>query len=101
MALPEHIGVVHDWLVGMRGGERVLDAICELFPGARLHALVHRKGSCSPRIEALPLTTSFLQHMPLGVSHYRYYLPIYPEAFGGLDLRKFDLVISSSSAGAK
>ena len=46
------VAVVHDWLTGMRGGEKVLEALCELYPDARLYTLYHRRGSVSPAIEA-------------------------------------------------
>ena len=95
------IALVHDWLVGMRGGEKVLEVLCELFPEATLFTLVHRKGSCSPLIERMNIRTSFLQHLPLGQSHYQHYLPIFPLAARSLDLTGFDVVISSSHAAAK
>jgi glycosyltransferase involved in cell wall biosynthesis len=101
MALPQKVALVHDWLVGMRGGEKVLELLCELFPRATLFTLVHRSGSVSPLIEHLPIRTSWIQHAPFGLSHYRYYLPLYPSAAAGLDARDFDLVISSSHAAAK
>ena len=101
MANAQNVALVHDWLVGMRGGEKVLEVLCELFPHATLFTLVHRRGSVAPSIERLPIRTSFLQRVPFGVSHYRYFLPLYPSAAGGLDARDFELVISSSHAVAK
>jgi glycosyltransferase involved in cell wall biosynthesis len=101
MPPPKHIVLVHDWLVSMRGGERVLEALCELFPSARLFTLIHLPGTVSPAIERLSITTSFLQHLPFGRSHYQYYLPLFPAAVRSLNLGSADLVISSSSAAAK
>lgn len=101
MSLPKNIALVHDWLVTMRGGEKCLEALCELFPHARLFTLVRKKGSASPIIERMPVTTSFLQYMPFGVSHYQRYLPIFPRAVESLNVQGFDLVISSSHAVAK
>ncbi len=101
MPLPNNIALVHDWLVSMRGGEKCLEALCELFPNAKIFTLVHRKGNVSPTIEQLPIQTSFIQHLPLGISHYQRYLPLYPRAIAGFDLSGFDLVISSSHAAAK
>ena len=101
MAMPHDIALVHDWLVSMRGGEKCLEALCEVFPSAHLFTLVHRRGAVSPTIERLPITTSFLQHMPLGVSHYQQYLPLFRRAIERFDLRDYDLVISSSHAVAK
>jgi glycosyltransferase involved in cell wall biosynthesis len=101
MSDPTKIAIVHDWLVGMRGGEKVLEVLCELYPGATLFTLVHRKGRLSPAIEGMKIVTSFLQDMPLGKMHYRHYLPLFPLAMRQLDLSDFDLVISSSHAAAK
>ena len=95
------IALVHDWLSGMRGGEKVLEVLCELFPDATLFTLVHRKGSVSQTIEWMKIKTSFIQHLPMGQTHYQHYLPFYPAAAKNLNLRGFDLVISSSHAAAK
>lgn len=97
----KHIALVHDWLVSMRGGEKVLEVLCELFPGATLFTLVHRKGSCSQTIERMNIRTSFLQKLPMGIRHYQHYLPLFPSAIKRFNLQEFDLVISSSSAAAK
>ena len=101
MTPPRNIALVHDWLTGMRGGEKVLEVLCELFPGATLFTLVHRKGSCSPTIERMKIETSILQRIPFGQRHYQHFLPLFPLAAKSLDLRRFDLVISSSHAAAK
>lgn len=90
------VALVHDWLVTMRGGERVLDALCELFPQAELFTLIHRPGSVSPRIEDRKITTSFLQRLPGIHTRYRHALPLMPRAISSLDLSGFDLVVSSS-----
>jgi glycosyltransferase involved in cell wall biosynthesis len=95
------VALVHDWLTGMRGGEKVLDAICELFPGAPLYTLVHAPGSVSPRIEARPIRTSIAQRLPDPGRFYRHYLPLYPIAVELLDLERYDLVISSSHCAVK
>lgn len=90
------VALAHEWLVTMRGGERVLEALCELFPDAPLFTLVHAPGSTSPLIENRPIHTSFLQRMPMGVSRYRHYLPLMPPAVESLDVTGYDLVVSSS-----
>ncbi len=95
------IALVHDWLVGMRGGEKVLEVLCQMYPQATLFTLVHREGACSPSIERMKIVTSFIQHSPFGRDRYQYYLPLFPRAVRGFDLRGFDLVVSSSSAAAK
>ena len=98
---PRRVALVHDWLTGMRGGERVLEGLGEIFPGAALFTLFHLPGSVSPALEAMPCTTSFLQRFPFLGRAYRYYLPLFPRAIQSLDLSGYSLVISSSHCVAK
>jgi len=95
------VAVVHDWLTGMRGGEKVLECLLELSPGADLFTLVHIPGSVSLAIERHRITTSFVQHLPMAQRHYRRYLPLFPRAIEALDLSGHDFVISSSHCAAK
>ena len=95
------VALVHDWLTGMRGGEKVLECLCEIFPEAPVYTLVHVPGSVSPIIESRDITTSFLQRLPGSYRHYRALLPLFPAAIESFDLRGFDLVVSSSHAVAK
>jgi glycosyltransferase involved in cell wall biosynthesis len=95
------VALVHDWLTGLRGGERVLQAICQLYPDADIFTLVHVPGSCGPIIEARRITTSFLQRLPGAERRYRHFLPLFPLAIESLDLRGYDRVISTSHAVAK
>lgn len=74
------VALVHDWLTGMRGGERCLEVFCELFPEADLYTLLHVKGTVSATIERHPIRTSFVQRLPLASVRYRYYLPLFPAA---------------------
>ena len=97
----KRIAIVHDWLTGMRGGEKVLDAICERFPDAALFTLVHVRGSVSPTIERMRPTTSFVQHLPFVKRLYRAYLPLFPAAVEQLNLDGFDLVLSVSHCAVK
>jgi glycosyltransferase involved in cell wall biosynthesis len=92
---------VHDWLTGMRGGEKVLDALCELHPRADIFTLIHDRGSVSPSIESHRIATSFVQWLPFARSRYRSYLPLFPLAVEQFDLDPYDLVISSSHCAAK
>jgi len=85
----------------MRGGEKVLDAVCELYPDAPLTTLVRVPGSVSARIERRPIRTSFVQALPSVGWFYRHYLPLYPLAVKLLDFSGFDLVISSSHCAVK
>jgi glycosyltransferase involved in cell wall biosynthesis len=93
--------LVHDWLTGMRGGEKVLEAMCRLLPDAELVTLLHVRGSVSPLIERRRIRTSFLQRLPLARRFYRHYLPLYPMAIEALDLDDAEVVISTSHAAAK
>ena len=95
------VALVHDWLTGMRGGERVLEAVCGLYPDADIHTLFHWRGSVSPTIERHRIHTSFLQHLPMARTQYRRYLPLFPFAVERFDLDDCDLVISSSHCAAK
>ena len=80
------LAIVHDWLTGMRGGEKVLDAVCGRFPDAELFTLVHVRGSVSPAIERLRPHASFVQHLPFVKRMYRAYLPLFPAAVEQVDL---------------
>ncbi len=93
--------LVHDWLTGMRGGEKVLEAFCRLLPSAPIFTLLHLQGKVSPLIESHPIETSFLQRMPLAATRYRHYLPLFPRAVEGLRLPPVDLVLSTSHCVAK
>jgi glycosyltransferase involved in cell wall biosynthesis len=93
--------LIHDWLTGMRGGERVLEVLCGLFPRAPLFTLLHVPGSVSPIIENRKITKSLLQRMPWAAEKYRYYLPLFPAFAEMTRVRNCDLVISTSHAVAK
>jgi glycosyltransferase involved in cell wall biosynthesis len=95
------VALVHDWLTGMRGGERCLEVFCELFPDADLFTLLHVPGSVTPVIERRRIATSFLQRLPGATTRYRHYLPLFPAAVRTFDLSGYDLVLSSSHAVAK
>jgi glycosyltransferase involved in cell wall biosynthesis len=95
------VAIAHDWLTGMRGGEKVLEAICELYPDAPIFTFLHIPGSVSSRIERHPIRTSFVQRLPAPARFYRHYLPLYPLAVELFDLADYDLVISSSHCAIK
>ena len=95
------VALVHDWLTGMRGGEKVLEVFCELFPDAHLYTLLHNKGSLCHTIERMDIRTSFIQKLPFIRGKYRNLLPIFPAAIERFDLRGYDLVLSSSHCVAK
>jgi glycosyltransferase involved in cell wall biosynthesis len=95
------VAIVHDWLTGMRGGEKVLEAICELYPEATLHTLVRIPGSVAPQIERRHVKSSAIQWLPNAGRFYRHYLPLFPAAVELFDLDGYDLVISSSHCAVK
>jgi glycosyltransferase involved in cell wall biosynthesis len=95
------VALVHDWLTGMRGGERCLEVLCELYPDADLFTLLHVPGRVSPVIERRRIITAFIQDLPGAAAHYRHYLPLMPAAVARFDLRGYDLVLSSSHCVAK
>ena len=95
------VALVHDWLTGMRGGERVLLELCRLFPTATVQTLLWNRGSVHPEIEARVRQTSFLQKLPGVAAGYRGYLPLFPAAARSLAVNGADLVISSNHAVAK
>ncbi len=95
------VALVHDWLNGMRGGERVLEIFCELYPRADIFTLFLEPGKVSSRIRKMNIHTSFLQKLPFTRRGYRSYLPLFPRAVESFDLKGYDLVVSTSHAVAK
>jgi glycosyltransferase involved in cell wall biosynthesis len=93
--------LVHDWLTGMRGGEKCLEVLCRRWPDAPLYTLLHKPGSVSPTIEDRQPYTSFLQRFPRVHDYYRYLLPLMPFAVESWRLRRCDLVVSFSHCVAK
>lgn len=95
------VALVHDWLTGMRGGEKCLRAFLDLFPEADIYTLVHAPGTTDPVIDARVRGTSLLQRFPGVRRYYRGLLPLYPLAAKRLRVDGYDLVISLSHAAAK
>lgn len=95
------VAIVHYWLVSMRGGEKVVEALCDLYPDADVFTLVCEPGEISERIRRHGITTSFIDRLPGGRRHYQSMLPLMPFALEQLDLTPYDLVISSESGPAK
>lgn len=94
------VALVHYWLLGMRGGEKVLEALCEIFPQADIFTLVLDREKISPTIARHRIETSFLQRIG-GRRHYQKMLPLMPLALESLDVTSYDLVVSSESGPAK
>jgi glycosyltransferase involved in cell wall biosynthesis len=95
------VALAHDWLTGMRGGEKVLLSLLRLFPEAPIHTLLHVKGSVAAEIEARAIHTTFVQRLPQVARRYRHYLPLFPAAAESIDLRSYDLVVSTSHCVVK
>ena len=95
------LAIVHDWLTGMRGGEKALEVVCERFPDAEIFTLVHVRGSVSPAIERLRIHTSFVQRLPRVKDFYRRYLPLFPTAIEQFSFDRFDRIVSLSHCCAK
>lgn len=95
------VAIVHYWFVNRRGGERVVEALAEMFPRADLFTLVLDRAALAPALASRKVTTSFLQKLPGATRHYRKLLPLFPLALEQFCLDDYDLVISSESGPAK
>lgn len=98
---PVRPAIVHDWLTGMRGGEKVLEVLCELLPQADVYTLFHVKGSVKPALENRVAGSSFLGRLPGLGGYYRYLLPLFPLAVEGLRLDGYDPIVTVSHCVAK
>lgn len=97
----KRVAIVHYWLVTMRGGERVLERLLQMFPQADIFTHVYDPSAVSDIIRRHTVKTSFIQKLPFATTKYQSYLPLMPMALEHLDLRGYDLVISSESGPAK
>ena len=95
------VALAHDWLTGMRGGEKCLSLLGRGFPEAPLHVLLHKRGSVSADIEHRPVHTSWLQAVPGIARTYRYFPPVFPLAIRTAGRPEADLLISTSHCAAK
>lgn len=96
-----NVVLCHDWLTGMRGGEKVLEILCQAFPEAPIFTMIHNPGSVSDIINSHDIKTSYLQNVPGIMDHYRMFLPLFPSAVKGMHPPEADLVISTSHCIAK
>ncbi|HEX2909690.1 MAG TPA: glycosyltransferase [Chloroflexia bacterium] len=95
------VAIVHDYLNQYGGAERVLEALCELFPDAPIYTSIYSPELVLHRFDNRKVITSFMQKLPGVLHHHQAYLPFYSYAFEGFNFSEYDLVISSSSAWAK
>ncbi|MCC6166218.1 MAG: glycosyltransferase [Caldilineaceae bacterium] len=91
------VALVHDWLNQRGGAENVLEELVALFPGAPLYTSIYAAERMPDAYRRWPIQTSWMQRLPGVTAHHQRYLPLYPLAFGGLDLSGYDLVISNKS----
>lgn len=95
------VALVHDWLFHMRGGEKVLEAMAEVFPKATIYTLFSDRKALSPTLQGMRIRNSILQYFPGIKLYYRWLLPLLPFFARTLKVRDADLVISSSHCVAK
>jgi glycosyltransferase involved in cell wall biosynthesis len=95
------VAIVHYWFVGRAGGERVVEALAEIFPQADIFSLVADPSKLAPILQHRKLRTSFLQRVPGAKKFHRHFLFLQPLALEQFDLSDYDLVISSESGPAK
>lgn len=96
------VALVHDWLNGMRGGEKVFEVLCEIFPRADVYTLFYEPQKVSPLIRAMNIIESpVARAIPATRRHYRYLLPLLPSIVEGFPIKNYDLVVSTSHCVAK
>lgn len=95
------VALVHDWLTGMRGGEKCLEIFCELFPEADLYTLIYLPERVSPTIRAMEVQASWVNRLAAVGRYYRYCLPLFPRAIERFEMEHYDLILSSSHCVAK
>lgn len=92
------VALVHDWLNQRGGAENVLEELVTLFPHAPLYTSIYAPDRMPAAYQSWPIHTSFMQRLPAIADHHQRYLPLYPLAFGGMDLSGYDLILSNKSA---
>ena len=95
------VAIIHYWLVGMRGGEKVVQELCKIYPQADIYTHAYNPKEISDTINKHNIKTTFIQNLPFAQKKYQSYLPFMPLALEQLDLRGYDLVISSESGPSK
>lgn len=95
------VALVHYWLVTMRGGEKVLEELCKMFPQADIYTNVYNPDKISQVIKQHKIYTTKVNKFPLAKKLYQKYMPFMPNALMQLDLTDYDLIISSESGPAK
>jgi len=99
--MKKRIAVIHDWLIGMRGGEYVLETILQLYPSADVFTLFYNKDRISDLINSHRIFTSSLNNWSFIKRNYKYFLHKFPIEIEKFNLQDYDLIISSSHCVAK
>lgn len=95
------VAIIHYWFVGMRGGEKVVEELCKIYPQADIFTHVYNPAAISTLLRSRKITTSFISRLPSAGKYYKSYLPLMPMALEQLDFRGYDLVISSEAGPSK
>jgi len=95
------VAIIHYWLVNMRGGEKMLEALLEMFPEADIYTHVYNPKALSSLINSHRIYTSRINHLPFAKRLYQLYMPLMPNALMDFNLQKYNLVISSEAGPAK
>ncbi|TFL18394.1 glycosyltransferase [Jannaschia formosa] len=95
------VALIHYWLTGMRGGEKVLESLCRMYPQADIFTHVVDHPAISDTLRAHPIRQTWISRLPAAKRRYQAYLPLMPRALEALDLTGYDLVISSEAGPAK
>jgi glycosyltransferase involved in cell wall biosynthesis len=93
--------IVHYWLVNMRGGERMLEALLDIFPDADIYTHVYNPSAVSDLINSHRIYTSYINKLPFAKRLYQKYMPLMPNALNGFNLQQYDLIISSEAGPVK
>ncbi len=95
------VAIIHYWLLTMRGGEKVLEELCKMFPDADIFTNVYNPSKISQTIKSHKIYTTKVNNYPFAKKLYQKYMPFMPNALMELDLTSYDLIISSESGPAK
>ena len=95
------VAIVHYWLINMRGGEKVIEALLEMFPEADIYTHVYKKSAMSAAVNKHRVYTSYINKLPFASKLYQVYMPLMPAALRSFNLQDYDLIISSEAGPAK
>jgi len=95
------VAIVHYWLVNMRGGEKVIEALLEMFPSADIYTHVYNPKAMPEFINKRRIFTSRINRLPFAKKNYRLYMPLMPNALTEFNLQNYDIIISSEAGPAK